>query len=359
MSVGTTNPRIAPSSPSSTVRAQTTATSATEPFVIHILLPVSTQSVPSRRARVRMPPGFDPKSGSVSPKQPIASPVRHPRQPGRPSARPSRASRSRTSPAIPAPTRPTGDRSRRPRAPGRPGRTPWRWCRRSRTGEVHPEQSELPELEREVADRDVAAFVPSGDLRPEPVVDEGAHGVADGAVLVADQGVGVEQGERSERWHGDIMTGPRRTRAAVPRDRGSRTAPKAALRLRGACVAGADAWASTVQRASMWVRPLSSTTGTQCMTGRSVILWSRMGHLLFILRSPSLAHPHREAASRWNSAFPLHLALAAARSGPSVPPRVGFQHPTATHSDSRSALRSDLNPLLSARNRAGSCQRGG
>src|SRR6266567_624609 len=55
--------------------AQTVATSATLPLVIHILLPVKIQSSPSRTARVRMPAGFDPKSGSVSPKQPIASPA--------------------------------------------------------------------------------------------------------------------------------------------------------------------------------------------------------------------------------------------------------------------------------------------
>ncbi len=51
------------------------ATSATEPLVIHILVPSSTQSSPSRRARVRMPAGSEPKSGSVSPKQPITSPA--------------------------------------------------------------------------------------------------------------------------------------------------------------------------------------------------------------------------------------------------------------------------------------------
>ena len=43
--------------------------------MIHILLPVSTQSPPSRTARARMPPGLEPKSGSVRPKHPIASPV--------------------------------------------------------------------------------------------------------------------------------------------------------------------------------------------------------------------------------------------------------------------------------------------
>ena len=49
--------------------------SATEPLVIHILVPFSTQSSPSRLARVRIPAGLEPKSGSVSPKQPIASPA--------------------------------------------------------------------------------------------------------------------------------------------------------------------------------------------------------------------------------------------------------------------------------------------
>ncbi len=36
------------------------------------------QSSPSRRARVRIPAGLEPKSGSVSPKQPITSPVAMP-----------------------------------------------------------------------------------------------------------------------------------------------------------------------------------------------------------------------------------------------------------------------------------------
>ena len=62
----------------SPVRAHTTATSARVPLVIHCLLPFSTQSPPpepARRAVVRIPPGLEPKSGSVKPKQPIASPV--------------------------------------------------------------------------------------------------------------------------------------------------------------------------------------------------------------------------------------------------------------------------------------------
>ena len=59
----------------SSVCAHTTATSAIEPLVIHIFAPSRRHRPPaSRTARVRMPAGFEPKSGSVSPKQPMASP---------------------------------------------------------------------------------------------------------------------------------------------------------------------------------------------------------------------------------------------------------------------------------------------
>ena len=59
----------------SSLRAHTTATSATEPLVIHIFEPLSTQPEDVFFARVRMPAGFDPASGSVRPKQPIVSPA--------------------------------------------------------------------------------------------------------------------------------------------------------------------------------------------------------------------------------------------------------------------------------------------
>ena len=77
VSVGTTNPRTAPrSGPSGSVRAHTTATSATEPLVIHILAPSRIQSPEaSVRAMVRIDEGSEPESGSVSPKQPIRSPA--------------------------------------------------------------------------------------------------------------------------------------------------------------------------------------------------------------------------------------------------------------------------------------------
>ena len=69
VSVGTTKPWISPSS-----LAQTTATSAIVPFVIHILAPLRTKLSPSRTAFVSMLPGSLPWLGSVRPKQPIAEP---------------------------------------------------------------------------------------------------------------------------------------------------------------------------------------------------------------------------------------------------------------------------------------------
>ena len=50
-----------------------TATSAMEPLVIQAFAPLSTKESPSFFAVVRIPPGFEPKSGSVRPKQPRAS----------------------------------------------------------------------------------------------------------------------------------------------------------------------------------------------------------------------------------------------------------------------------------------------
>jgi hypothetical protein len=70
MPFSTRNPRMTPSS-----LAHTTATSAMLPFVIHAFAPFRTHELPSFRACVRMPAGFDPKSGSVRPKQPIAWPA--------------------------------------------------------------------------------------------------------------------------------------------------------------------------------------------------------------------------------------------------------------------------------------------
>ncbi len=69
------NPRIPFGSPISAVCAQMIATCAIDPLVIHIFAPFNTQESPSALAVVIIPPGFDPKSGSVSPKHPMASPL--------------------------------------------------------------------------------------------------------------------------------------------------------------------------------------------------------------------------------------------------------------------------------------------
>src|ERR1041385_1813031 len=62
-SVSTKNPRTLLSSFSTL--AQTTATSAIDPEVIHIFSPLSTYSFPPLRARVFIPPGFDPTPGGM------------------------------------------------------------------------------------------------------------------------------------------------------------------------------------------------------------------------------------------------------------------------------------------------------
>jgi hypothetical protein len=68
--VGTRKPWTRPSS-----LAHTRATCATEPLVIHRLVPVIRKPPAIRVAVVSMPDGFEPKSGSVRPKHPITRPA--------------------------------------------------------------------------------------------------------------------------------------------------------------------------------------------------------------------------------------------------------------------------------------------
>jgi hypothetical protein len=75
VSVGTMKPRMDLVSSISPVLAQTMAMFAVEPLVIHILAPFSTYPSSVFWARVIIPPGLEPKSGSVRPKQPITSPA--------------------------------------------------------------------------------------------------------------------------------------------------------------------------------------------------------------------------------------------------------------------------------------------
>ena len=64
----------------SSVFAQHEHRSAIGAFVIHIFEPLMTQSPPRRFACVFMLAGSEPPCGSVRPKQPISSPLRHARQ---------------------------------------------------------------------------------------------------------------------------------------------------------------------------------------------------------------------------------------------------------------------------------------
>jgi hypothetical protein len=59
-SAGTRNPRMELGSSSPAVFAQTTARSAVDPFVIHILVPLRIHASPSLRAVVINPPGLEP-----------------------------------------------------------------------------------------------------------------------------------------------------------------------------------------------------------------------------------------------------------------------------------------------------------
>ena len=71
-----TRKQVMPRVPASgSVLAVQMTTSAMAPDVIHILLPLSTKSSPSRTATVRVAPASEPASGSVSPKAPRPWPL--------------------------------------------------------------------------------------------------------------------------------------------------------------------------------------------------------------------------------------------------------------------------------------------
>ena len=195
VSVGTTKPRT----PSS-VCAHTTATSAIPPLVIHIFVPLRTQSSPSRRARVRM---FDRVGAEVGLGQPEAADRLargHARQP-----------RLLLLLAAVLP-----DREHRQRALHRHERAQAAVARlqltaghavggRARPGapvalQVHPEQAELTDLRDELP-REDPLVEPLPDLRQDPLAHPAADGVADHPLLVAQERVEVERVGRPQRRH--------------------------------------------------------------------------------------------------------------------------------------------------------------
>ena len=194
MPFSTRKPLISPSS----VRAQTTATSAIVPFVIHIFVPLRIQSEPSRFAVVRIEPGSEPASGSVSPKQPIASPGVHRRQPalllllGAPL--PDREHRERALHRDEAADAGVAglellageavhDRAR---------------ARQAVALEVHPEEAELRRARRSSSRGRSPCSNHSPTYGRTRSRDELAHGVADRALLVVEEGVEREEVARVE-----------------------------------------------------------------------------------------------------------------------------------------------------------------
>ena len=175
--------------------AQTMATSARPPLVIHIFVPLRTQSSPSRRARVRMRAGSLPESGSVRPKQPMASPAAMAGQPllllllgaelpdrehGQRALDGHEAAGAAVARLHLHAGQAVGDRGGAGAAVAL---------------EVHAEQPEGRHLLGHL-DREGARLEPLGDVGEHPVVDEPAHGVAQQALLVVQQAVEGQEVER-------------------------------------------------------------------------------------------------------------------------------------------------------------------
>ena len=111
--------------------------------------------------------------------------------------------------------------------------------------------------------------------------------------------------------------------AQEPRSRGDRGSAGPGLRWRQAAWAGAMGPDVDVQRASMWVRPRASTTGTHRMVSPEDVSDSLMRHLLFMFCSPSLALPHlmRETAVEYGEFAPFRSRRTARRAISAPRPR--------------------------------------
>ena len=106
--------------------------------------------------------------------------------------------------------------------------------------------------------------------------------------------------------------GPGRARAAVPR--GPRLG-WAATSVASGRVGRGDGPRCHVQRASMWVRPRASTTGTHRMVSPADVCDSLMRHLLFMFCSPRLPlpHPMRETTAEYGEFAPFRARSTARR----------------------------------------------
>ena len=194
---------------SSPVRAQTSATSASVPFVIQAFDPESTQSLPSRRARVRMLAGSDPASGSVRPKQPMAVPAA---MAGSQRAFCSSEPKAWIGYMQSEPC--TEAKLRSPESPrsssciagaggqvGEPGA--------AEAPQAHPEEPERGHLGNEL-DRERAGAEVVADPGQEALVDEAGHRLPRQTRLLGQAGLEVEQVHRGGLGHLPHLTTPAR-----------------------------------------------------------------------------------------------------------------------------------------------------
>jgi hypothetical protein len=175
------------------------------PLVIHILEPLMIQSEPSRRAWVRIEDGSEPESGSVRPKHPITSPE---------AIRGSHSCFCSSEPNFQIgniASDPCTDTNADPRVArlqfeageavggaGGPGTAV--------SLQVHPQQAHVPHRLGHL-DREDALFPPLAHVGDDLLADEVAHCVTQQALLLVEEGVGVEEVAGVRRLKGDVAHG--------------------------------------------------------------------------------------------------------------------------------------------------------
>ena len=161
--------------------------------MIHIFWPEMIQSSPSRRARVRIEPGSEPASGSVRPKQPIASPA---------AIRGSHSCFCSSEPQRQIANIASEPCTETRRADPRVARLELHageavgGCRGAGAAvalEVHAEDVQRAEFESPARAGTVARLEPVADVRGDLVGDEGAHRVTDVALLVGEHPIDREE----------------------------------------------------------------------------------------------------------------------------------------------------------------------
>ena len=153
-----------------------------------------------------MPAGLEPKSGSVRPKQPIASPAAIRGSHSLLLLLAAVSGRSRTSPASPAPRRSCGARVAGLQLHAGQAVADGAGAGAAVALEVHAEHAELAELLRQFSWQG-GRFEPVLDIGLQPGVDELADGCGDVAFIGVQQSVGVEQLQRRIAFVASVGSG--------------------------------------------------------------------------------------------------------------------------------------------------------